>query len=166
MSSPRCAASRRAFTIMELTIAAAMTSAILLCVTIGAIALRRSFEMTDFHVTAQNEQLRVFDYVGRDLRTASVVTVANSGTRLDLLLPVEATSSLASHIELPVAGTVQTGAAAATPVPVSYYREGDRLIRERAGVKTEIARTVTNFRASRSGSAADIEVTFSPRYSL
>ena len=150
-------------TLVEMMMAAALTAAILGCIVAGANALRHGVSAADFHVTAQTEQLRIFDYVGRDLRNATSVTIINAGTRLDLVIPSDETGSLAMHLELPSVGTLHTTTAAGSQA-ISFYREGDRLIRECDGVQTELAGTVTDFSVSRSGALMKIEAIFSPKF--
>lgn len=151
--------------LVETLIAAAVSSAILGCLLGGTIALQRGFEAANFHATAQNEQLRVLDYIGRDARSASNVTIQNDGARIDLAVPSGESGSLALHLELPILGSLQLGSTAAPSKSVSYYREGDRFIREMNGVQTEIARTISDFRATRTGSMLELAVTFSPKFS-
>ena len=71
---------------------------------------------------------------------------------------------VATHIELPILGTLQTASGTASTRTVSYFREGDRLIREDNGVQTELAATVADFNVTRNGATAEVTATFSPRF--
>ena len=154
-----------AFTLAEMLIASGAMSVLFLAVIMGSMALRRSFEATEYHVRAQNDQARVFDYLGRDLHSATTATVLDSGGRLDLSLPTNSSGSLAIHLELPILGSLLTsGTSQATNKTISYFVEGDRLIRSENGVQTELARAVSNFKVTRSGVRMVTEMTFSPRY--
>lgn len=155
-----------AFTLAEVIIASAVSSVIFASLLAGTVALRRSFEAADYHVRAQNDQIRAIDYIGRDLRSASKITILDQGTRANLELPQESNTSLTVHLDLPVLGTVTPGSAATLPPKkISYYREGSRFIREVNGTKTELADTVGTFQISRVGSLAKTTLTFTPRFS-
>jgi type II secretory pathway component PulJ len=151
----------RAFTLAETLIAAAVSSIVLAAIAAGAVALRRTYESAAYHMLAQTEQLRVFDYVGRDLRGASGATVLDAGTRLDLTIPTSNAGSLALHLALPLGPLNPAGPANRS---VSYLLEGDRLLRTENGLPKEVARTVTDFRVTRTGSTMEVTATFSPRY--
>ena len=156
---------RAGFTLVETLIAAAVSSMVLAGVAASSIAMRRTYEAANYHVNAQAEQLRVFDYIGRDVKAASKAVVVDGGRRLDLAIP-DGTGSLAGSLDLPVCGTFRAGAGSAVSA-VSYYVEGDRLIRAENGRAKEVARSVTNFVPTMSGGTGAVEITatFSPRYS-
>lgn len=164
MKTRTCKQAAAGTTLVEVLVASAVSSVIFASIVGGAVVARRGMEAADFHVTAQTEQLRIFDYIGRDLRAASAVAVVNGGARLDLGVPSNAPGSLAMHLELPSAGTLHTNAGSVSQA-VSYYCEGDRLIRESAGVQTELARTVLDFQVTRAGALMEVSATFSPRFS-
>ena len=165
MKRPLLLTSRAGMTLVELLVAGAVSSMIFCSLIAGTVALRRAIDAADYHVTAQNEQLRITDYLGRDLRTGSNVAVVNSGARVNVSRPVDDSGSLAVHLELPLLGSLQVGDSSGSSQSISYYREGDRFIREVNGVQTEIARTVSSFRASRTGSMLEVTLTFSPKFS-
>jgi Tfp pilus assembly protein PilW len=58
------------FTLSEMMVAMGITMLILLALITGAIALQRSYSATDQYANAQNSELRVMDYLMRDLRRA------------------------------------------------------------------------------------------------
>jgi type II secretory pathway component PulJ len=153
------------FTLAEVLVASAVTCCIFGAMLVSTAALRRSFEAANYHVTAQNDQLRVVDYLGRDLRSASSVTIRDSGTRVELQVPTGNSSSLALHLNLPLLGTLQTASPSTAARTINYFLEGDRLVREDNGRQMEIAKTLTSFQVSRSGSRARMTMTFSPRFS-
>jgi type II secretory pathway component PulJ len=151
------------FTLAETLIAAAVSSIVLAGIAGGAVALRRTYEAANYHMNAQTEQLRVFDYVGRDLRAAATALELDQGRRLDLVIPANSNGSLALQLALPVVGTLRT--TTASNRNVSYVLEGDRLIRTENGVSREVARTVTDFRVARVGLNMEVAATFSPKFS-
>jgi len=151
------------FSLAETLIAAGVSSIVLAGVAASAIAMRRTFEAANYHVNAQTEQLRLFDYLGRDIRSASASSVLDGGRRLDLVIPGTNSGSLALRLELPSAGQLRPSPAAAS-TNVSYCIEGDRLLRCVDGVSKEVARTVTDFRVTRTGSTMEVSATFSPKF--
>jgi type II secretory pathway component PulJ len=163
MSRHLCFRSETGFTLVETLIAAAVSSLVLATVAVGAIALRRTFEAANYHVTAQNDQLRVFDNLGRDVRAASAIAVLDGGRRVDLTLPDPSAGALALRLELPVLGSLHTTSTTPTRT-ASYYLDGDRLMRLENGQSREIARTITSFRATRSSVGLEVDATFSPRF--
>ena len=153
------------FTLAEILVSSAITCCIFGAVLVSTAALRRSFEAANYQVTAQNDQLRTVDYLGRDLRSASSVTIRDSGTRVEMQVPVGNSSSLALHLDLPILGTLHTASPSSSTKTVNYFLEGDRLVREENGKQLELSRTLTAFNVSRAGSKARITMTFSPRFS-
>lgn len=152
------------FTLIELLVGASVSSMVLGSVLMGTASMRRTFEVANYHATAQNEQLRIVDYIGQDLRSASTVQVRDSGARVDLTVPVKDSNLVATHLELPILGSLQTASSSTSTRTVSYFREGDRLIRVDNGVQTELAATVADFNVTRTGATAEVTATFSPRF--
>jgi Tfp pilus assembly protein PilW len=60
---------------------------ILIALILGSVALQRSFAGGDQYATAQDSQLRVMDYLTRDLRRASSVTVSGDGSQVSVTVP-------------------------------------------------------------------------------
>lgn len=86
------------FTLTELMVASGVSALILMALVLGSIALQRSFAATDQYGTAQDSQLRVMDYLTRDLRragfgglpagwTASSAIDLSSSTQVSMLVP-------------------------------------------------------------------------------
>jgi Tfp pilus assembly protein PilW len=59
-----------AFTLVECIVAVGIMSIILLALVVGSVSLIRSYNASDQFATAQNSELRVMDYLTRDLRRA------------------------------------------------------------------------------------------------
>ena len=74
------------FTLPELLVGTAAAGIILLGLVLGSIALQRSYAATDQYATAQDSELRVMDYITRDLRRAMSVTVTNN-TQVSVVVP-------------------------------------------------------------------------------
>jgi Tfp pilus assembly protein PilW len=76
-----------AFTLAEMMVGMAAGALILLGLTLASISLQRSFSSGDAYATAQDSQLRVMDYLTRDLRRASTATPSGDGTQVTLTVP-------------------------------------------------------------------------------
>lgn len=156
---------RSGFTIAELMVGMAIGSIVLAGVALTSTSLQRSFEAANYQMTAQNDQLRIFDYLSRDLHMASAVSILEGDGKLSLTVPTSDSALLTLNLgpllnALPVGGTV-----GATTQMVSYYVEGGQFIREAAGVQTDLADTVAEVKFSRPGMFVTTSVVFTPRFS-
>ena len=161
-------AAHAGFTLTEMLIGLAIGSVTLAGVGVASVSLQRSFAAADYQMTAQNDQLRVLDYLARDLRMASTVTILNAGTRVTLSLPAANPDLLNLNLG-PLTnslGLTSTGDAAASTNTVSYYLEGGQLLRDTGSVQTAIADTVDDLEFTRAGSYLTTSVLFTPRFLL
>ena len=144
----------------------AIGSVTLAGVSVASVSLQRSFVAADYQMTAQNDQLRALDYLSRDLRMASVVTILNAGTKVTLTLPAANPSSATLDLG-PLLGSLGV-TPGATPAPaastVSYYLEGGQLLRDTGGAQTVVADTVDDLEFTRAGSFLTTSVLFTPRF--
>ena len=161
MFSPRRL--RSGFSLIELMVALAIGSTLMGWVMLSFTALQRSFEAANYQMTAQNDQLRVLDYVTRDARMASAVTPTNNGGKLVLAIPVD--SSTTVSLKLGPLFDPLLGATAATTANVAYYVEGGQFVREVNGAPTVIADTVDSLLFDRQGSYLTTNILFTPRFS-
>ena len=164
-------AARAGFTLTELLIGMAIGSVTLAGVSVASLSLQRSFTAADYQMTAQNDQLRVLDYLSRDLRMASVVTVLNGGTKVTLTLPPATPALLNLNLgpllsSLGVTGGGASPAASPSTSTVSYYLEGGQLLRDTNNVQTVIADTVDDLEFTRAGSFVTTSILFTPRFLL
>lgn len=67
-------------TLIETLCAAAVTTIVLACASVGVIALQRSFVGSKFYAAKMNDGSRLTDYVSRDLHSAFRVSRIDSGT--------------------------------------------------------------------------------------
>lgn len=153
---------------MELLVAMAIGSVVLSQLVVASYALQRSFEAANYRMSAQEDQLRMLDYVSRDLHMASSVTVQNGGTTLTATLPPASTSALNLNLGPLLTSAIastSTPPASAVPTTVTYFAEGGQFIRQVGGAQTVIADTVADLTFARNGSFVTMDVTFTPEFS-
>ncbi len=75
------------FTVGEMLVAVGASMVILLGLVLGSMSLQRSYAATDQYGTAQNSELRVMDYLTRDLRRAMTVSVTPDKTQVSVTVP-------------------------------------------------------------------------------
>lgn len=149
------------FTLVELLVGMAISLVGLSGLSVGSIALQRSFEAANYQMNAQNDQLRVLDYLSRDFHLASKVTRADDGAKITVSLPVRSTGTPSLNLG-PLLGSV-TGTA--TTQTVSYYVEGGEFIREVNGGQSVLADTVDSVQFDTDGAYVTTSVVFTPRFS-
>ena len=165
-----------AFTLVELLVATALGSVVMGWVGLSFVSLQRSFEASNYQMTAQNDQLRVLDYLSRDLRMASAVATANGSTKVVLTLSADGSGTslnLGPLLNGLLGGSATGGAstrsaasgAAGSGDTVAYYVEGGQFIREFNGTQTVIADTVAGVTFTPDGAFLKTDVLFTPRYS-
>lgn len=170
------------FTVAEFMVAIGMCLLILSGLVYGSMALQRSFAATDQYGTAQNSELRVMDYLTRDLRRAQTVYVTPDNKQVSVTLPdyydtydTKGNPTLASNPRDPVI-TGGTAVFGSNPLTVTYYVDPatQSLVRQVnwtvAGVaKTStmtIADAVQNFQLAfvNYGSVVQAQITFLPTF--
>jgi Tfp pilus assembly protein PilW len=154
------------FTLVELAVWACIHSAVMSALVFGSIALQRSFSASQAYADEQNDQLRVIDYVTRDLRRASTVAVSNSGTKLTVTVPDQIDPNTL-NLRTPVISANGIVSYGSTPVTIAYFIEGSSFIREENGVDTVISTTIDDFQVSQNqASVVQFTLGFTPGYSL
>ena len=85
---PPLAASRRAFTLMELMIAGTMLGIVVTAALTGVIALQKSYAATEEYATGLADQMRLLDFLAQDLRRATVApTMDTDGQGIQITVP-------------------------------------------------------------------------------
>lgn len=122
------------FTLVELMVATGVSSVLFAGMMIGASALQRGYAAAFHQIQCQEDEMRVIDYITRDLRRAAGVVIANQNRLLTVTLPDQVDLSTTT-LRTPtiVAGEVQYGN---TPATVSYYVSGTAFIRRENNVET------------------------------
>jgi Tfp pilus assembly protein PilW len=132
------------FTMVEVLVSAAITSAIIMALLTASVAMQRSFSATEFHAKAQGDQLRVIDYVTRDLRRASTAIISNNGRKLTVTVP-DQTDMTTLQIRTPTVRADGSVVYGATPIEISYFIEGRDFIRAEGGIDRVISSTIDSF---------------------
>ena len=153
------------FTLVELLVSLAISAVVLTQILVVTFSLERSFEAADYRMNAQNDQLRVLDYLSRDLHMASAVSVQNSGTAVTLTLPSGDPSALDLNLGTLLNPLLAGSAVPSNTVAVSYYVLGGQLIRETNGTQTVLANTVADLEFTRQDTFMVIDLLFTPQYS-
>jgi Tfp pilus assembly protein PilW len=125
------------FTLTELLVASGLSTLLLAGLLVGALSLQRGYAAAQHQILCQEDEMRVIDYITRDLRRATGVTISNQNRLLTVTLP-DQVDLAAGTLRLPsiVAGVVQYGN---TPATVSYYVSGTAFVRKENGVETSIS---------------------------
>ena len=155
------------FTLVELLVTMAISAVVLSQLVVATYALQRSFESANYRMSAQEDQLRMLDYVSRDLHMATAVTVQNGGAQMTATLPAATTSALNLNLGPLLSPLVASSGtpAASVSTTVTYYAEGGQFVRLAGGVQTVIADTVADLAFKRDGSFLRMDVTFTPEFS-
>lgn len=176
----------RAFTLVEMMVAAAIASMALLAVVTGTIACQKVFSATDGGLKANADQLRILDYIERDVRQAITVSVTNSGQTLTLTVPDYLDPSTGQP-RLPAIkpskksngapnGTVDYGDPNAPitvtyfladgPAPYSFQANGRYLIRQQNAVQTVISRDCTDLGMAFTDQTTSVltSISYAPRF--
>jgi len=154
-----------AFTLVELLVAAAIAVSIVGSLFAASIALQREFSAAADQSGAQRDQMRVVDYVTRDLRRATAVSVTNSGSKLILSIPDHRDPSNGGTRvpTISAEGLVAYGNPSHT---VSYFIEGSTFLRIEEGAEKVIANTVEQFDVAQNApSVVTFTIGFSPHVS-
>lgn len=153
---------------LELLVAMAISSVVLSGLLVATFSLQRSFESSNYRMTAQEDQLRMLDYVTRDLHMASGVSIQNGGAQLTATLPAASASALDLNLGpllTPAIASSGASAASAGGTTVTYFAEGGQFVRQVGGVQTVIADTITNLAFAQDGSFVTVDVMFTPEFS-
>ena len=151
------AAKTNAFTLTEMIIAIAIASTILAVTLTSSIALQKSFNAVDNYSTTHMQQIRIVDYLARDVRRGLNVTSSLDKQTVTITIPkyiiqagdseAIANSSLIGTPRSPtraiVSGDLNINYAATTSTVV-YRVSGSSILRTEDGVVTTIASSTDN----------------------
>ena len=162
---------RAAYTLVEAMMGMAVSSIVLAALATGGISLLRSYNASEDFSTAQSDQLRVLDYISRDVRRALTVTVTSIPAQLTLTVPDQYAAANPDRTfrtpTMTTQGTVLGATYGTTPVTVSYYVSGSNFVRSENSVLTVIATGVSDFQpvfdpADPAGKTVKTTLTFAP----
>jgi hypothetical protein len=157
------------FTLAEVIVAAGVGSAMLTGLLVASLTFQRGFLAAEHQITCQEDQMRVVDYITRDLRAAvpSTIHVDNQGRKLTFSIPKPARNATTLLIDVPsiANGVVQYGAAQST---VSYYIEGADFVRMEGTTRTVLSTRIEEFSILKPGDKPPVltfRLSFTPRHS-
>jgi type II secretory pathway component PulJ len=168
------------FTLIEMMISLGAGISMLLALTASSASLQKSFYSMQDYADESVAEMRVMDYIGRDLRAANTVTIPTGGQTVSLQLPdiyssYDVAGNPASNLVTPtiVNGVPQYGDAA-KPLVISYFVSGTQLIRQQTiqatGQQNQmvIASNVNDMQMNFTnvGTVMQYQITFAPRYHL
>ncbi len=171
-------ACRRGFTLVEAMVGLAASATLMATIVASSVTLQRSFYWSADYSEQSLAELRSLDFVTRDVRGARSVTILSSGEVLTFELP-DAYSSYDTHgnpTSAPVTPAIVRGQPQygdpANPLVITYYRDGDTLVRQQfvsATVQNSelvIARGIKSFQAQflGGGNLVRATVTFQPKF--
>jgi len=155
------------FTVVEVAVATAVYSMLFAALIGGSIALQRAFSATEDYSMATTDQLRILDYVARDVRRATAVAISQSSKRLDLTMPDQYANAAPSRTFRTPSVSMTAVTYGTTPGTVSYYISGSNCVRVENGVTAVVATDVADFQLTFDNSdplVVAATLTFAPRY--
>jgi len=167
--------SRVGATLVEVIVASAISIALATMLTVGLVTVQRTFAASEHHARSQTAQLRILDYIARDLRRALTVAERAGGTGLDLTIPDYYVSATTTD-RTPRDPTIKSNGDVIygnRVIPVSYYErvdaKGNHLVcRSYDGVETILATDVERFELALpeglNGDVITVSVSFVPRF--
>jgi len=172
-----------AFTLVELLISLAIAATIFVTITLAGVANMKTLAIADDYSSQSQSEMRTVDYVVRDLRRATTVTLPSGTTPLTLTIPDYYTSydSEGNPTGSPVTPTITSGTAAynggTTPLLVTYsVNASGQLIRKQtiqatgAVCNLVVCPNVTNFQVTfpplQPSTTVTFSITFQPNYQL
>ncbi len=150
-------AKTHAFTLIEMMVAMATGSAILGVTVISSIALQRSFNSTDNYLATQTQQIRIVDFLDRDVRRGLSVISSVDQQTVQIQIPkyIIQAGDPEAILNPSLIGTPRSPSRAivsrdyninygATASSVEYKVNGSSIERWEDGVKTTIASSTDN----------------------
>jgi len=146
-----------AFTLIEMMVAMAIGSIILAVAVISSIALQRSFNSTDNYLATQTQQIRIVDFLARDVRRGLSVISSVDQQTVQIQIPkyIIQAGDPEAILNPSLIGTPRSPSRAivsrdyninygATTSSVQYKVNGASIERWEDGVKTTIASSTDN----------------------
>ncbi|MEO5721501.1 MAG: hypothetical protein ABIR71_08535 [Chthoniobacterales bacterium] len=140
MKPPLAARGTAAFTIAELMTGMAISTVVLAVAFSAAVALQRSFSAVDNYSVNHMHQIRIVDFLARDVRRAVAVTSSSSNQTVEVRIPKYLTASGIPQDPTRVSSSppeVKYGTA--SPSIVQYAVAGNSITRTQDGQLTTIA---------------------------
>jgi Tfp pilus assembly protein PilW len=100
------------FTVTELLVACAAGAVVLAAVTVASVALQKSFSAADNFLGTQMQQIRIVDYLSRDVRRSYIVTASSDLKTITCIIPNYLNGNARST---PTVRTTKTGTVVSYP---------------------------------------------------
>jgi len=100
------------FTVAELLVSVAAGAFVLAAVTLASIALQKSFSAADNFLGTQMQQIRIVDYLSRDVRRSYIVTASSDLKTITCIIPNYVSGNVRST---PTVRTTATGTVVSYP---------------------------------------------------
>jgi type II secretory pathway component PulJ len=163
---PRHHSALRGATLMETVVAAGVFAVLCAAFITGAISLQRNFSNTKDYARNHSAQLRISDYIARDLRQAVTFAQVGSGQQLVMTLTVPNFYDATGTPRVPVVntdGSVSYMDSSVTPPKttstIRYFISNQTMYRELDGAARPIAESVAGFVVIPLDSTADPNAT-------
>jgi prepilin-type N-terminal cleavage/methylation domain-containing protein len=140
------------FTLGEMLVSLSISSIVLAAAVSSGIALQKSFNAVDNYFTTHMQQIRIIDYLNRDVKRGLIVTTSVDLQRVTVAVPnyiIQAgdpeglnNPSLIGTPRTPTVNYISSGLQVnytATPTTVVYSISGNSILRTENGVVTTIA---------------------------
>ena len=174
--------STAAFTISEMLVSVALSSIVLAAAIVSGVSLQKSFSAVDSYFTTHMQQIRIIDYLNRDVKRGLIVTTSVDLQSVTMSLPnyiiqsgdSDATST---NIGTPRTPTISYNSSgwqvnyAPSTTTVVYTINGNSITRTENGIVTTIASSTDQLVPSTTDveltntEYANTSVTFAPIFS-
>ena len=167
-----------AFTLLELLISIGVGVAMFAAIMSAAVANMKTLAIAEDYSAESQSQLRAMDYIIRDLRRATTVSIAGGGSSVTLTMPdcYSSYDSQGNPTSAMVTPTITNGATpySAQPLTVTYSVSGTQLIRTQTVQSTGAVSTlvigpnVNNFQMAfvQQSTTVTFQITFVPKFQL
>jgi Tfp pilus assembly protein PilW len=156
---------RRLFgmTMPEVMIAAAVASMLSVGLVVAAITMQKNFKASMQYASSQAQQVRLLDYISRDLRRATTASVSNGVLTITIPDYYDATGQPRNPTLFMGRVFYNSPTAAVT---VRYYQQNGQVIRQEGTTATSIADGVQDFQLSfvNQGQVVEASITFLPTF--
>lgn len=153
---------RKGFTLVEMIVSMGVSVGLIGVLVLGSIAFQQSFAAADFHAAAQNDELRVCDYLARDLQSATAATISQSGSKIQVTLPPANANLIATNLNIPVVGQILPPTTGNRTI--TYVYSNQQVTRNDGTTSLCLAQSVSQFNVAASGNTYTITASFAPNF--
>jgi type II secretory pathway pseudopilin PulG len=135
---------KKGFTLSETTIAMGIASFMLLALLTASIALQKSLNAVDRYFATQMQQIRIIEYLSRDVKRSYVVTSTSSPQTVTCTIPNYLNGNARRDPTVTWSTKGVTVDYVATPATVVYSVSNQSILRTENGALTTIASSTDN----------------------